>query len=162
MGPARAGTCVALDGRVKRIGFLALLALLLACGMRNVERVPAQEADTERPSTIMSKDQLHSHMQAMAAHASRIDELLRAETMTASQQAEVVTEIKAISAIAHSLSVDDARTVHPVLWRNVDKFRNDVDLAARQAQADPPNFFLAGTVAGSCAYCHGTGLGKVH
>lgn len=147
---------------MKRLGLVVASITLFACGMRNVERAPSQEADTERPSSLMTRGQLHTQMQAMAAHASRIDEILRDEHPPGTARAEVVVEIKAISAIAHALSVDDARTVHPVLWRNIDKFRADVDLAARQAQAEPPNFFLAGTVAGACAYCHGTGFGKVH
>lgn len=143
-------------------GLIATSATLAACGMRNVERVPPQEADTAKPYTSMSEQDLHGRMREMADRATDINKRLRQAVLTDADRVQVVADLAAIEAIARELSADEARTVHPVLWKNIDEFRTDVVNARKQAEATPPNFFLAGTVAGSCAYCHGPDRGKVH
>ncbi|HVO29824.1 MAG TPA: hypothetical protein VMV18_03775 [bacterium] len=149
--------------RLARLFALAAVAAsLAACGFRNVERVPPQEADTLKPESSITNAQLRDRMRIMAAHASRLEKILRQPTVSAADRKEVIVEIGAIDEIARGLSQEDARTVHPVLWKNIDRFREDVANAKLDAEKDPPNFFLAGTIAGSCSYCHGPDFGKVH
>jgi len=40
------------------------------------------------------------------------------------------------------------------LQRSHGAFRRDIEMARLAAERDPPNYFLAGSVAGSCSYCH--------
>jgi len=45
-------------------------------------------------------------------------------------------------------------TNHLLLDENLDEFLADITRAKIQLQANPPNYFAAGRIAGSCAACH--------
>ena len=142
----------------------SVAALSAACpGWRyNPERVPRETAYVENtpvPIETISKEELHARMRALADHAATIDALLRSPRPP---RAAVVMQLSQMETIVLSLSDEDARSIHPQLWKNIDTFRRDLATARRAAEQEPPNYFLAGTVAGACGYCHGPGFGKVN
>jgi hypothetical protein len=146
-------------------GLVAISAALTACPgtlRYNPERLPSDTAIVERtpvPIETVSKAELHARMRALADHAAEIDALLRSAKPP---RTAVVMQLSQMEVIALSLSDDDARSIHPMLWKNIELFRRDLASARRAAEQEPPNYFLAGTVAGACGYCHGPGMGKVN
>lgn len=90
------------------------------------------------------------------AHSSRSLKALLAGNgaLTSEQHAEVIRLLREMQTAAAQLDPPGQRTNHPLLDRNIEAFRRDVGLALRAADQDPPNYFLAGSVAGSCSYCH--------
>ncbi len=45
-------------------------------------------------------------------------------------------------------------TNHPQIDHNISAFRNSLENARLGAQRTPPNYYLAGTITGSCTSCH--------
>ena len=76
------------------------------------------------------------------------------EALDAGQHAEVVRLLRAMEATVAELDPKGRRTNHPVIDQNIGAFRRDIEMARLAAERDPPNYFLAGSVAGSCSYCH--------
>jgi hypothetical protein len=67
---------------------------------------------------------------------------------------EVVRLLRDMESTAARLDPGGRRSNHPRIDRNIDAFRRDLSMARQAAERDPPNYFLAGNVAGSCSYCH--------
>lgn len=98
---------------------------------------------------------VHSKMWGLA-RASRSLKILLAENgaLTPQQHEEVIRLLKEMQTAAAQLDPPGQRTNHPMLDRNIEAFRRDIGLALQAADQDSPNYFLAGSVAGSCSYCH--------
>ena len=143
-----------------------LLGWAVACAPRhafdNPER-PPPTPDPEVPATFGVAD-LHDEMWRLARDVERINVIMRRNDapLTEAEQAEILALLESLEAHAQRLAERDARTVHPVLGENIELFRSDLAIAKRNAAATPPNFYMAGTIAGTCAYCHGLEFGKVH
>ena len=45
-------------------------------------------------------------------------------------------------------------TNHPMIDSNRSNFLRDIRMAREAISHDPPNFLLASSVSGACAYCH--------
>jgi hypothetical protein len=45
---------------------------------------------------------------------------------------------------------------HPVIDAKLERFQRDIVAARRAVEAEPPNYFLAGSASGACLYCHDT------
>lgn len=144
---------------------VSVCALLVSgCGMRlapgNPERAPEPPPFNEK---MLSKDDLHTAMWELAGRTHEINRILRtADATSAADRDLVVKLLDEMLMVSERLGTDSARAGHPVLSRNIDGFRADVRLARNGAAANPPNYFLAGSIAGACANCHGPGYGKVH
>lgn len=142
----------------------SLAALVLSC-------IGLREGNPEHPAPVVEErpppfgaDDLHALMWKMAASVGRINAIMRRgenRPISDAEQTEVVLLLGRIEAVADRLSAGDARVLHPVLGRHIDDFRKDVAIARRHAAAEPPNFFMAGTIAGACANCHGEGFDKL-
>jgi hypothetical protein len=70
------------------------------------------------------------------------------------RQAKVVAELKKMHEIATSFSKNPQATKHPIYGESLDHFLSDLSRAQRAVDQDPPNYFWAGTITGSCATCH--------
>lgn len=145
------------------LGILVVLAA--ACSPRhfdNPERVRPIATPEERRT--FGSGELHESMWTLARYVERVNVIMRrsSDPLTPEEQQEVIALLGSMEAVAERLSKDDARGLHPVLGENIDVFRMDLALSRKNASANPPNFFLAGTVAGSCAYCHGLAFDKIH
>ncbi len=98
---------------------------------------------------------VHSNMWTLA-RASRSLKALLAENgaLTPQEHEEVIRLLQEMQTAAAELDPPGQRTNHPLLDRNIEAFRRDIAMALRAADQDSPNYFLAGSVAGSCSYCH--------
>jgi hypothetical protein len=135
------------------IGLASLVGALVACNGSLGERVRQR---TYPPSFhYISTQDLHSTMARLAAHASRLDQLMReSEQGVAPSQAEVVGLLQAIEREAATLGPGDWPSNHPRVSRNIERFRAEVAAARRAAEGDPPSYYRAGVVTGACSHCH--------
>jgi hypothetical protein len=134
-----------------------LLALLLGAGLVT----GCGSAGTIRRFTYppdfkyLERSEVKSAMGALARDVRALKRLLAGtETLDADQRAEVARLLRAMEATAAELDPKGRRTNHPVIDQNIGAFRRDIEMARLAAERDPPNYFLAGSVAGSCSYCH--------
>jgi hypothetical protein len=102
----------------------------------------------------MPKGALHSAMWQLASCVTEIDSLMRNPAAEPLDHDRIVALLATMDAVAKRLSEPDLRGAHPVLSANVDTFARDVRDAWAAAQSSPPNYYLAGAVAGACVYCH--------
>ncbi len=61
----------------------------------------------------------------------------------------------AIERESEQLGKEGARTNHPLLDADRDRFRADVAAAKRLVDTDPPSYTLTRGVSASCVHCHG-------
>lgn len=67
---------------------------------------------------------------------------------------EVIRLLRDMEATASEIDPKGRRSTHPRIDSNIGAFRRDLAMARQAAEHEPPNYFLAGNVAGSCSYCH--------
>jgi hypothetical protein len=137
------------------LAFLALAAGLgwLACSPTALERL---REHTYPPSfNYIPEDQLKSTMWELAAHAAELDRLMRQSKLAGpALQEQVIFQLTELERVAEALGPGDWPSNHPQVSRNIEHFRRDIELARSTAALEPPNYFLAGSVAGTCVHCH--------
>ena len=105
----------------------------------------------------IEQHELSSAMGRLAVAVERLNGLLRTSpTGGAAVQGEVVAQLGELESIASQLT-GGVGTNHPWLDHNLGAFQGDIELARRAATHDPPNYYLAGNIAGACGYCHQRG-----
>jgi hypothetical protein len=98
---------------------------------------------------------VHSRMWTLARASRSLKALLAGNgAATAEEHEQVIALLREMQTAAAQLDPPGQRTNHPLLDRNIEVFRRDIGLALQAADQHPPNYFLAGSVAGSCSYCH--------
>lgn len=103
----------------------------------------------------IARQEIHTAMGRLARSAYQLDEHLRDETsLDAEDQAEVVRLLQDMESTAKELADGSAKTNHSLLDRNLPGFVRNIEQARKAAEAEPPSYFLAGTVTGSCVACH--------
>jgi hypothetical protein len=103
----------------------------------------------------VSREKVASSMDQLGQDSMRINEILRApEPLSPAQRTEIVQLLDSMAAAAGQLGDQGRRSNHPLIDANLPRFLRDVAAAKSSALQDPPNYFLAGSVAGGCLYCH--------
>jgi hypothetical protein len=127
---------------------------LLACQTTS-ERM---EIRTSPPDfSYLPPKRLESSMWILAAEVKRLDELLRvpADPHDARLQHEVRDALRRMAAAVEQIDQPGRTTTqHPALDRHLQRFAERLTLAQRGAAHDPPNYFYASTLSGSCFLCH--------
>jgi hypothetical protein len=137
--------------------FLALALVVgsgpLGCSEHVHERL---REHTYPPSfKYIPEERLRSTMWNLAYHVAQLDQRMRDPKVGGeSLQLEVIRELDEIQRAAAGLGHGDRPSNHPQVSRNIDAFRDDLYAARRAAAAQPPNYFLAGSIAGACTNCH--------
>jgi hypothetical protein len=140
-----------------RLAFLALALVVgsvpLGCSEHARERL---REHTYPPSfNYIPEERLRSTMWDLAYHVAQLDQQMRGPKVGGDAlQLEVIRELDEIQRAAAALGPGDWPSNHPQVSRNIDAFREDLDAARRAAAGQPPNYFLAGSIAGSCTNCH--------
>jgi hypothetical protein len=100
--------------------------------------------------------EIDDSMKRLAAASRRLTSLLRdGVPRSAAERAEVVDLLGEMEEASATLDGRKKPSNHPVIDAHLERFQRDVSAARAAAERDPPNYFLAGTVAGSCMLCHG-------
>jgi hypothetical protein len=71
------------------------------------------------------------------------------------ERTEVVKTLERMRVAAKTLDQPGRNSQHPVLNENLDRFLGRLERAKRSADRDPPDYFPASSIAGSCYLCHG-------
>ena len=141
---------------ILRRALLALAAGIawLACSPGALERL---RGHTYPPNfNYIPADRLRSSMWELADHASQLDRLMRQSHDGGEPLREqVILQLTEMDRAARVLGPGGWPSNHPRVSRNIDRFRQDLEAARHAAELDPPNYFLAGSVAGACMHCHG-------
>ncbi len=127
---------------------LILGALLAACAQVRKLTYPPGFVYLERKQVV-------SRMAEMSLSLRRIEDILGDNLTTSSeQQAEIIVLLNRIDDITDELGAGNVETNHLLIDAYIDAFKVDLQMALRNASADPPNYFALGRLAGSCTACH--------
>ena len=117
----------------------------------------AQDQKATYPDNYVYLDQkqVTTEMAQLSNYMRQIDEILNDDsTISSEQQAQITRILASIDASTDSLGAGSVETNHLIIDDHIDQFKADVNLALRNARADPPNYFPLGKLAGSCVACH--------
>lgn len=106
-------------------------------------------------------ERVRTTMWVLAAEIQLLERLLTdpAETESESKRAAVASTLLRMRVAAQTLDTPGRSTQHPALNQNLEFFLGRLDRAKRALDRNPPNYFSASTIAGSCFVCHGGGQG---
>jgi hypothetical protein len=97
-------------------------------------------------------------MWQLADLVSELDRTLRtANPVDGRRRADTIRLLMRMENVIGQLPSDPRTTNHPLLREHLGDFQNDVVQARRAIEVDPPSYFLAGVVSGSCLSCHASG-----
>jgi len=103
----------------------------------------------------IDRTQLRSAMWQLADDVSALDRLMRQPgTIDAARRVEVEQLLTEMLAATSELQAQGRPTNHPVMSDHVEAFRRDVTQALAGVRAEPPSYYLVGTVSGTCLTCH--------
>ena len=144
------------NGRRRRpTGILPLLlaALIGAPLLGGCEYV--RKATYPQDFVYLEKKQIRSEMALMSMYMRQIDAILAdGSAISSEQQRQLVGLVNSIDQVTNRLGAGGVQTSHLVIDDHIDEFKADVNLALRDARADPPNYYALGRLAGSCVGCH--------
>ena len=107
--------------------------------------------------TYMPKHRIETAMWVLASEIQELEQvlMLRAEGQSDSQREAASLAIHRMKVAARTLEEPGRSTQHPALNRNLSVFIGRLDRAKRALDREPPDFFPASTIVGSCYLCHG-------
>lgn len=138
------------------ISRLLLLASCLSLNSACSDFAAAVREITYPPDfKYVSGQELRSDMHWLAFELQQLDLTLTKDYAPATnQQQEVLETLGRLEAIAGRLQAGDAGSNHPFLYDHMSSFVNDISQARNAAALDPPRYYLAGRISGSCVNCH--------
>jgi len=104
------------------------------------------------PLRSLSRSDIRSAMHNLAEGVVELDDASRRPSATISQD-DVLGSLRKMQASVALLSGGETSS-HPLLQSNLPSFRRELDEARVAAEASPPSYYLAGSIAGACLYCH--------
>lgn len=99
---------------------------------------------------------LHESMQTVITHAHALDDLLlRSGARDDDERARAVIEhLRAMRSAVATIDPGSVGSHHRLLDENLYTFIRDLQLAEREARANPPRYFRAASITGACVPCH--------
>lgn len=135
----------------------AAVTLVLGLGLACQNMGSPIQGRTSPPNfSYLPAERLRSSMWILAGEVKRLDELLSvpADPHDARLQHEVRDALRRMAAAVEQIDQPGQTTQHPALDRHLHRFGERLTLARRGAAHDPPNYFYASTLSGSCFLCH--------
>ncbi len=107
--------------------------------------------------TYIPKHRIQTAMWVLAAEIQELERvlMLRLEGERDSHREAAISAIQRMKVAARTLDEPGRSSQHPALNRNLNAFIGRLDRAKRALDRDPPDFFPASTIVGSCYLCHG-------
>lgn len=143
--------------------WLILLCLVASGCQQGRLRWGDVEASATPPDLgYIPPDRVRSAMWVIAAEIASLENQLekRSSADPESQREAVRSSLLLMRSAARSLSEPGRSSQHPVLNQHLPLFVERIDHAIRALDHDPPNYFRASSLAGSCFLCHGEGAGR--
>lgn len=104
----------------------------------------------------VTDSQVRTAMDRIARDVVELERLLGRHGVLPDERDEIVALLADIHAQAESIGGAGVKTNHPLIDEQLPRFLSQVSAARRAAEAEPPNYYLAGTVSGACIACHRT------
>lgn len=102
-------------------------------------------------------DELRSTMHRLAFELQQLDLAMIGEDYRDTMfQQQIVNHLENIERFGADLRQGDLASRHQFLLSGMNDFLNNVERARMNAEANPPRYYLAGRVSGSCVNCHDT------
>lgn len=93
-------------------------------------------------------------MRGMSVLIGRLNQTLSSlELQDDEKQKKVIQILSKINDVGDHLRASSLNN-HPQMEQNIDAFRRSLRNALEDASDHPPNYYLAGTITGSCSSCH--------
>jgi hypothetical protein len=103
----------------------------------------------------IDRTQLRSAMWQLAEAATALDSVMRQPgAIDPARRAEALRLLTEMIAAASTLQTQGRPTNHPLISEHLEGFERDLVQARIGVEAEPPNYYLAGTVSGACLTCH--------
>ena len=115
-------------------------------------------ASTLAPSLdYLPPEETRTVMWVLAAELRHLERLMQAPTIRDPEvlRATVRGTLERMRLAAKTLDEPGRTTQHPEINQNLGLFLGRLERARRAVDRNPPNYFLAGTIAGTCSLCHG-------
>jgi hypothetical protein len=103
----------------------------------------------------LEQKDITNKMVLMSIYIRQMDQILsRKDSIDSEDQARIVVLLSSINSATDSLGAGSIDTNHLVIDDHIDQFKSKVIAAISAAKANPPNYFAAGQLSGSCVACH--------
>lgn len=103
----------------------------------------------------ISRAQLRSVMWQLADAVTTLDRVMRQPgAIDTARRAEVTRLLAEMLSTTSALQAQGRPTNHPLLSEHLEDLRRDLTQALAGVGAEPPNYYLVGTVSGTCLTCH--------
>ena len=101
------------------------------------------------------KEQIQSSMWVLAAEIENLEALLAdPRPRDEERRRQIGFTLERMEVAARAIDQPGRSSQHPMLDRFMPRFIERLERAQQGARRDPPNYYLAGTVAGACFLCH--------
>ena len=103
----------------------------------------------------LDEQQIESTMMRLSADIWTINDIFdNNEYISTFNRERIVVLLKEMENEAMTLGAGTQKTNHLFIDEHIDQFKDDVVAARLAIEADPPNYYLAGRLSGSCLACH--------
>lgn len=136
----------------------ALVSLLLLLGCLAETPIGPYRATMMAPDLqYLPPAKIRTTMWVLAAETQHLERLMSDPTNEEREamQSLVSGALERMRMAARTLDKPGRSTQHPLLNQLLERFLGRLDRARRAVDREPPNYFPASSIAGSCALCHG-------
>lgn len=134
------------------------LVLTLALGMLACETPFRGFRATTFPPDLsyLPPARIRTVMWVLAGEIQHLEQLLNQPERSAppNRQSEVSKTLERMQVAMRTLDEPGRTNQHPLLNENFERFLDRLERAKRSVDREPPNYFYASTIAGSCSFCH--------
>lgn len=135
---------------VETILFCTLLPVIAGCADTTV-RMHTYPADM----VYIEEGEVENAMLRLSRYIWSINDIFSSQEHIAGYNRErVIQLLKNMEKEAGELGAGARQTNHLLIDQNIGTFRTDVENARKAVESDPPNYYLAGRLSGSCLACH--------
>ena len=126
------------------------IAVVLSAGCTQVEVKPYP------PNMVyLDDDNIESAMQRLNTSMWTINDIFdNNEHISSYERERIISLLQQMEEEAIQLGAGTQKTNHLFIDENIDQFKYDIEAARKAVAAEPPNYYLAGRLSGSCIACH--------
>ncbi len=132
--------------------FIVVALLGLSCAPTAEE---IRSTTYPRAFNYVALDEVRTVMSGLAKDVIALDDTLRKDPLGEEDSRRILELLASLQLGALRLGQGEGPSNRPHFSYDAQRLRRDLELALVAASKDPPNYFLAGQIAGSCLYCHG-------
>lgn len=130
--------------------FSVLLPLLAGCAETEV-KMHTYPADM----VYIEDSEVENAMLRLSRYIWSMNDIFDSQEHIAGYNREMILELlENMEKEALTLGAGSRQTNHLLIDENIEEFRADVRGARKAVEAEPPNYYLAGRLSGSCLACH--------